>query len=261
MKTRETSELLARIAAWIGAPPPATSERPWILVSPGEQRLPVSLHWSADVGPAWTVALGDWDHEFADPTGEDEAELEALLAAALFGQCRVCVISRSMRPIGGRIDFVGPAGWKTHASWGQRPWWRRSEHQLWNQIPAPFPLSSGLGLPRAPWIGMLSASAAPAPIEIPLDGELDLHTYAPAEVGRLVVAYVDACRTAGVVHLRIVHGKGRGQLRRTVHAALRRHPAVLRYRLGSVGEGSWGATLVDLRPPSSPSIDDRGGER
>jgi dsDNA-specific endonuclease/ATPase MutS2 len=46
-----------------------------------------------------------------------------------------------------------------------------------------------------------------------------------------------------------VHGKGIGNLRRTVHALLQRHPAVADFRLGGMGEGSWGATIVTLRPP------------
>ena len=57
------------------------------------------------------------------------------------------------------------------------------------------------------------------------------------------------CREQGVLALRIVHGKGRGALRRTVHAVLARMPEhVARYALAPPERGGWGATLVDLRP-------------
>jgi len=85
-------------------------------------------------------------------------------------------------------------------------------------------------------------------VALPIDGTLDLHTFRPAEVHTLVPDYIDECRARGILALRIIHGKGSGALRRSVHALLERHPAVLRYRLGDETSGSWGATLVTLRP-------------
>ena len=76
--------------------------------------------------------------------------------------------------------------------------------------------------------------------------ELDLHHFAPKEVGDLVTEYLHAAHAAGLRRVRIIHGKGIGALRRTVHAALDRHPRVASYRLGDERSGAWGATLVDL---------------
>jgi DNA-nicking Smr family endonuclease len=104
--------------------------------------------------------------------------------------------------------------------------------------------------PRPPGDGpddLEAADAAGEPVPLPVNGVLDLHTFRPAEVGELVPAWVGACAEAGLRELRIVHGKGTGALRRSVHALLARDPRVASYRLADEDAGGWGATLVALR--------------
>ena len=85
--------------------------------------------------------------------------------------------------------------------------------------------------------------------ELPIDGSLDLHTFLPRDIKTLVPDYLEACREKGILEVRIIHGKGIGALRRTVHATLERIPWVRGFRLAGEDRGSWGATLVDLDPP------------
>ena len=86
------------------------------------------------------------------------------------------------------------------------------------------------------------------PIQLPIDGVLDLHTFRPREIKDLVPDYLAACRERGIFQVRIIHGKGIGALRRQVHAIVGRLPEVDSFRLADESAGGWGTTLVTLRP-------------
>jgi len=81
----------------------------------------------------------------------------------------------------------------------------------------------------------------------PLTDELDLHTFQPRDCADVVAEYLRAAQDAGLIQVRIVHGKGTGTLRRIVHGVLDRHPAVRGYQLAG-DRGGWGATVVELHP-------------
>jgi len=89
------------------------------------------------------------------------------------------------------------------------------------------------------------------PIQLPIDGVLDLHTFKPAEVKDVVLEYLAECRAHGIFQVRIIHGKGIGNLRRTVHAVLENHPEVISFTLDHPQYSGWGATIVFLRKPAS----------
>jgi DNA-nicking Smr family endonuclease len=80
-----------------------------------------------------------------------------------------------------------------------------------------------------------------------LTDELDLHTFLPKECADVVEEYLHAAQEQGMTVVRIIHGKGTGTLRRIVHSVLDKHPAVAGYALAA-GSGSWGATMVELKP-------------
>ena len=87
------------------------------------------------------------------------------------------------------------------------------------------------------------------PVQLPIDGVLDLHTFDPRDINDLVPDYLAACQEHGVFQVRIIHGKGIGNLRRTVHSILSKHSQVVSFSLDHPQFGGWGATIVHLRKP------------
>lgn len=87
-------------------------------------------------------------------------------------------------------------------------------------------------------------------VELPIDGTLDLHHFKPQDLGDLIPDYIDECLKNEIYSIRIIHGKGKGVLRRTVHSLLDRNPNVESYSLASDRSG-WGATIVELKLLSS----------
>ena len=86
----------------------------------------------------------------------------------------------------------------------------------------------------------------PDPVEFEITDELDLHTFRPSDVGDLVPDYIELAQEKGFKRVRIIHGKGIGTLRTTVHKILERDPRVERFELAGGTEGGWGATIAWL---------------
>ena len=51
---------------------------------------------------------------------------------------------------------------------------------------------------------------------------------------------------AGLIQVRVVHGKGTGTLRQAIQKVLAEHSLVKSYRIGGYGEGGIGVTIVQL---------------
>ena len=89
----------------------------------------------------------------------------------------------------------------------------------------------------------------PEPVELPIDGVLDLHTFSPKELPDLLDDYLEACVERGILDVRIIHGKGKGILRKRVRSILGRHPLVEDFSEAGLDAGGWGATIVRLKTP------------
>lgn len=85
------------------------------------------------------------------------------------------------------------------------------------------------------------------PIEIPINGVLDLHTFRPSEVKDLLDDYITVCLEKKIFSLRIIHGKGQGILKKKVRSALEKDGRVAGIRDAGAMAGGWGATLVELK--------------
>lgn len=58
---------------------------------------------------------------------------------------------------------------------------------------------------------------------------------------------LDKASLEGIGKLRLIHGKGKGILRRAIWDFLKGHPLVKDFRLGELWEGSYGATIVEIK--------------
>ena len=82
------------------------------------------------------------------------------------------------------------------------------------------------------------------PHSVPIEPELDLHTFSPRDIPGVVEEYVRAAHEAGLHEVRLVHGRGRGVQRAIVQAALDRHPLVLEF--WDDADSRLGATMARL---------------
>ncbi len=85
------------------------------------------------------------------------------------------------------------------------------------------------------------------PIQLEITGELDLHHFSPKDLKALIPDYLLECLKLGIYDVRIIHGKGIGNIRRSVHAILKRLAYVHSFSMAPEDRGSWGATIVRLK--------------
>ena len=79
---------------------------------------------------------------------------------------------------------------------------------------------------------------------VPIEGTLDLHAFAPRDIPSVVEEYITVAQAEGLDEVRLIHGRGVGVQRRTVHEVLRNHPSVAEFR--DAPESHLGATIAQL---------------
>jgi dsDNA-specific endonuclease/ATPase MutS2 len=89
------------------------------------------------------------------------------------------------------------------------------------------------------------------PIRVPIEAEIDLHAFAPADIVSVVDEYVQAAAAKRLPEVRLVHGRGRGIQRAAVQAALERHPLVVEFWDDPASH--LGATIARLAFPLPPA--------
>jgi DNA-nicking Smr family endonuclease len=72
----------------------------------------------------------------------------------------------------------------------------------------------------------VSDSVEDDPVVVPIEREIDLHSFQPRDAVDVAVEYVSAAHAAGLREVRLVHGRGRGVQRALVQRALAAHPLV-----------------------------------
>ncbi|MBQ3847466.1 MAG: endonuclease MutS2 [Clostridia bacterium] len=77
--------------------------------------------------------------------------------------------------------------------------------------------------------------------------ELDLRGYNSEEAVAALEKYIDDAMMANLQSFSIIHGKGTGVLRQTVHRFLKDDKRVKKFRLGEYGEGDAGVTIAYLK--------------
>jgi len=109
-----------------------------------------------------------------------------------------------------------------------------------------------LGLPPAelqdaPQRRRRDAVRGPEVNEDVVERQIDVRGRTAQEGLEEIERYVDRAALAGIPEVRIIHGKGKGILKREIEGFLTACPLVESFRTAEPREGGWGATIVRLR--------------
>jgi len=85
------------------------------------------------------------------------------------------------------------------------------------------------------------------PVKIAIEDVLDLHTFKPKDIPDLLDDYFLECIKAGILSVRIIHGKGKGIQKKRVKELLKINSKVKSFQDAPPEAGGWGATVVELK--------------
>ena len=202
------------------------------------ERLPATIvreareAWQSEVAEVAGVPAAPGEHEAAlngPPGVGDAVQVEGLPAPGTViglsgGEVEVEV---------GRLRLrIAPARVKVLA--------RESRARARQSPPAGVPAKSRFG-------GIGNAVAAEVPHRPDVPPEINLIGHTAEEARERVDEYLDQAFVAGRFRLRIIHGHGKGILRRTLHEMFASHPHVEKFYPAPANEGGGGATIVELK--------------
>lgn len=87
---------------------------------------------------------------------------------------------------------------------------------------------------------------------VPIEPEIDLHSFAPRDIPSVVDEYLTAAVAAGFDEVRVIHGRGRGIQRGFVQSALERHPLVVEFWDDTASH--LGATIARLKTAKGDNL-------
>ncbi len=94
---------------------------------------------------------------------------------------------------------------------------------------------------------ILSGRSGVASKSMSIKTELDLRGMYAYDATVTVDKFIDDAVLSSLKTFSIIHGKGTGALKKAVHDLLKQNKAVKSYRLGGLGEGDTGVTIVELK--------------
>ncbi|MCX6154676.1 MAG: endonuclease MutS2 [Candidatus Kapabacteria bacterium] len=83
-------------------------------------------------------------------------------------------------------------------------------------------------------------------IKFDAKSRLDLRGFRADEAVKAVEDLINDAIVGNIPRLTIVHGKGTGALRVTIHDFLEKHPSIVSFRIGDLVEGGAGVTIIEL---------------
>lgn len=213
-------------------------------------------------------AQSGWRREFERYRQEFEALLQAVRESEGKERARALEALRALY----RRGQAGPSEWSQE---GERPERRAVAPAVGDWVKAPGLTTPGQvvalsgrtatvelgGIRLKLAVDELAPASAPKPLRREgtslglarrqlMEAERDLRGMTVEEALEAVDKYLDDAVLAGLSVVRVIHGKGTGALRRAIAEALSRDPRVARWRLGGVGEGGDGVTVVYLEEPA-----------
>ena len=87
----------------------------------------------------------------------------------------------------------------------------------------------------------------PETVDIEITDSIDLHSFQPKDVKRVVEAYLDEALAKGYRFVRIIHGKGIGVQREIVRKLLTEKEFVKAFKSGDEFSGGSGSTIIEFK--------------